>query len=519
MEESGDPPLGQQPGDATLPPGQGSTDAALPPVPMEPLRERDPRELGGFRMLGRLGYGGMGVAYLAEQDGTWAVVKVVRSDLSDSSTFRARLVRELEAMRRATGPHTAAVLASDLDADPAWFAMEYIPGANLGRDIPERGPLSGSDLDAFAHGLADALAHVHAVGVIHRDLKPSNVMMSPTGPRLIDFGIAGMEEGTHLTRTGSIVGSTGWLAPEQVTGDPVSFATDVHAWALCVLFAATGNPPFGADTSTAAMYRVLETTPDIPASIGQPLRDLLTGAVAKDPAYRPSMDQVTAALRTGTTAGWAPPAPAARARTASAVPPAPQPRTRPAWLVPAAIAAVAIIAVALVGIAARGTNNAPAASPTQPAPSAPAAQAASTAASPPVSPSASPSASATPEPTYAVKVSYAGDAIPDKTFTGTLGWTFDVCSPDPALAAPKTTAAIRMYADRDGTWKPITAKPNTTKGGRCGPKGINVTIDHLEPPTGLTPDWTPCRKYRVVIPETPNFRKSNVDLCIQARAT
>lgn len=480
-----------------------------------PLRERDPRELGGFRMLGRLGYGGMGVAYLAERDGVRSVVKVVRSDLSDSPTFRARLVRELEAMRRAAGPHTAAVLASDLDADPAWFAMEYIPGANLARDIPERGSLSGSDLDAFALNLADALAHVHAVGVIHRDLKPSNVMMSPTGPRLIDFGIAGMEEGTHLTRTGSIVGSTGWLAPEQVTGDPVTFATDVHAWALCVLFAATGTPPFGADTSTAAMYRVLETAPDIPAGIGQPLRDLLTGAVAKDPAYRPSLDQVTASLRTGTTEGWAPPAPAAGARTTAPPPAATQQRNRPPWLIPAAIAAVGIIAFALVGIAARGANNPPAATPAQPTPSTIPAEAASTPASAP----GAPSASATPAPTYGVKVSYADDAIPGKTFNGTLGWTFDVCSYDPAIAALKTTAAIRMYANRNGTWKPVTAKPKAIKRGRCGPGGLNLLIDHVEPSTGLTPDWTPCRKYRVVIPETANFRKSNVDLCVRARAT
>lgn len=495
-----------------------------PDVPTEPLRDRDPRKVGGFRLLGRLGYGGMGVAYLAERSGNRAVVKIVRSDLADSSTFRARLLRELEAMRRAAGPHTAALLDSDLDADPPWFAMEFIPGANLGRYVPDGGPLAGGSLEAFALALAQALAHVHAVGVIHRDLKPSNVMMSPTGPRLIDFGIAGMEEGTHLTHTGSIVGSTGWLAPEQVTGDPVTPATDVHAWALCVLYAATGRPPFGADTSTAAMYRVLETTPDIPDWIGQPLGDLITGAVAKDPAYRPTLEQVTSTLITGSTGGWTPQVKAgpSRSGTSAASPDAGllERVGRAGWVKPAAILGGAGLLVALIVLAALGGGGSEQATTRTSAPTpGPASRSPGVAAGPTSQPGSA-AQQGSPTPAYAVKVEYAGSAIPDATFGNSLEWTFDVCSSDKAWLAKGAASKLLMYASQDGTWKRVSAKPTSTKGGgRCKATEAHITIPHAEsPPDDPTETWSPCKRYRVVIPETKSFRKSNVDFCVRIRA-
>jgi serine/threonine protein kinase len=495
----------------------------LPAVPLEPLRERDPRELGGFRMLGRLGFGGMGVAYLAESAGKWAVVKVVRSDLADSSTFRARLLRELEAMRRTEGPHTASLLASDLDSDPAWFAMEFIPGANLTRFVADAGPLPGDDLEGFARGLAEALAHVHAAGIIHRDLKPSNVMMSPTGPRLIDFGIAGLDEGTNLTKTGSVVGSTGWLAPEQVTGDPIGPAADIHAWALCVLFAATGTPPFGGDTSTAAMYRVLEVTPEVPHSISQPLRDLLVGAVAKDPAYRPTIDQVTTALATGSTAGWAPPlAPMTRSRTGptpSTITPGESARPR-TWVLPVAIAgggllALALILAAALGSTGQGDTAGSVATPTT-------AELPATGIAEPsdsVSPTV-PAPASTPPPSYAVKIEYAGDGIPDAEFPDGLAWVFDVCSPDTALLAPSTANEVRLYASQGGSWQPVAAEADAAEGGRCSSDQVNLTIPHTEDePAEPSEAWSKCRRYRVVIPETENYRKSNVDFCVRTRAS
>ena len=268
---------------------------ALPSVPLEPLLDRDPRELGVFRLLGRLGAGGMGVAYLADGLGQWAVVKVVRSELADDPAFRARLSRELDAIARLDG-QSARVLEASLDGPVPWFAMEFIPGQTLDHRVKDRGPFTGDDLTSLAGGLANVIAGVHAAGIVHRDIKPANIMLSPDGPRLIDFGIAETDEGTQLTRTGSVMGSLGWLAPEQVRGDPTSAATDVHAWALCVVFAASGEPPFGSDTSAAALYRVLESTPQVPSSVREPLRGLLERALTKDAAHRPTLAAVTSGL-------------------------------------------------------------------------------------------------------------------------------------------------------------------------------------------------------------------------------
>ena len=250
--------------------GDAREPRSLPAVPLEPLRDRDPRSLGSFRLLGRLGAGGMGVAFLSESDGGWAVVKVIRPELAEDRGQRARISRELEAMKRAAGPFTANLLAEQLDEDPAWFAMEFIPGTTLTRRIDDTGPLSSEALEVLGTELAHVLEHIHSAGVIHRDLKPSNVMLSPTGPKIIDFGIADIADSTQLTKTGSVMGSSGWLAPEQITGDEVTTATDVHAWGLCVLFAATGESPFGGDTASSSIYRVLESTPELPDRLKEP---------------------------------------------------------------------------------------------------------------------------------------------------------------------------------------------------------------------------------------------------------
>lgn len=271
--------------------GSDESRRSLPAVPLEPLLERDPRELGPFRLLGRLGSGGMGVAYLADGLGQWAVVKVVRSELADDPAFRARLTRELAAIDRLEG-QTARVLQSSLDGPTPWFAMEFLAGRTLDHRVRDRGPISGTELVDLARALAEVVSGVHAAGIVHRDIKPSNVMISPDGVRLIDFGIAEMEDGTQLTRTGSVMGSMGWLAPEQVRGDATGPATDVHAWALCVVFAATGQAPFGNDTSVASMYRVLESAPEVPTSITEPLNGLLARALTKDPSSRPTLDEV-----------------------------------------------------------------------------------------------------------------------------------------------------------------------------------------------------------------------------------
>jgi len=285
----------------------------------------------------------MGVAFLADGLGQWAVVKVIRSELADDPGFRSRVARELDAVGRLDG-QSARVLADGLGDAVPWFAMEFIEGQTLDHRVRDRGPLRGGDLVGFAGGVAGVLAGVHAAGIVHRDVKPSNVMMSPSGPRLIDFGIAEVDEGTQLTRTGSVMGSLGWLAPEQVRGDATGPATDVHAWALCVVFAATGDAPFGSDTSAAAMYRVLEATPQVPESVPEPLRGLLQGALAKEPARRPTLDQVDhglgmpapaaprwsgPAVEAGTSAAASGGAPGASAARPTAAPPSVEPPPAP----------------------------------------------------------------------------------------------------------------------------------------------------------------------------------------------
>ena len=275
----------------------------LPSVPLQPLLSRDPQQLGEFRLLGRLGSGGMGTAFLGQGPSGWVVVKEAHASTGADPAIRARMHREVAAMRQAAGPYTAAVVDADLDGEVPWVAMEFVPGETLARTIEGGTPLSGDEVEALARGVAAGLAFLHGCGVVHRDLKPSNIMLSPSGPRLIDLGIAEVEEGTQLTRTGSIMGSTGWLAPEQIRGDDVGPATDVHAWALCVIYAATGTPPFGADASAAAIYRVLETTPQIPTSIREPLRGLLNQALNKDPSLRPMLDHINAKLITSDSEG------------------------------------------------------------------------------------------------------------------------------------------------------------------------------------------------------------------------
>ena len=369
-----------------------SAHAPLPPVPLEPLAGDDPDRVGDFRLLGRLGAGGMGVAYLAAgPTQNWVVVKTVWKHLAADRSFRARLSRELDAMGRAFGPHTASLLDSDVQADPPWFAMEFIPGMTLTRRVDDSGALAMAEVVALAAAMVDVLVSVHGAGIVHRDLKPSNIMMSPTGPKLIDFGIADMSEGTQLTKTGMVLGSTGWLAPEQVRGDQVTSATDIHAWALCVLYAATGAPPFGADNSTATMYKVLEAIPVIPEQIPSPLRELLSAAVAKEPSHRPTLERLSSELNpvqvqvapapttpvfdtTPTPAQGMLTTPVASTPVAAPRPPdRPQPGAadtgRPAgrrwWPVAVGIGALCVVAAVIVVLAGpdAGTSVAPAATP------------------------------------------------------------------------------------------------------------------------------------------------------------
>lgn len=256
---------------------------------LSPLTADDPEQVAGYRLTGRLGAGGMGVVYLATGPAGQVAVKLVRPELADDPGFRARFRREVAAARRVSGACVVNVLAADPEADPPYMVSEYVQGPDLATLVERFGPLDVRRQHALAAGLADALLAIHSVGLVHRDLKPANVLCPPRGLKVIDFGIASATDAASLTRTGLVVGSTGWMAPEQVHGAKVLPLTDVFCWASVVYFAATGRPPFGEGSPAAVLYRVVATEPDLTDRRLEPrLLPLLRAAFAKDPQRRPA---------------------------------------------------------------------------------------------------------------------------------------------------------------------------------------------------------------------------------------
>ncbi|MFC5821016.1 serine/threonine protein kinase [Nonomuraea harbinensis] len=259
---------------------------------LSPLLAHDPDRIGPYRLAGRLGAGGMGAVFAGADDtGRRAAVKVIHRQLAHDPEFRARFAREISVLHRVNGLCTVRVLDADAEAEQPWLATEYVPGPTLAQRVEQNGPLSEQEIVGLAGGLGEALRAMHTVGVVHRDLKPSNVILSPTGPRLIDMGIARAMDETSVTRTGVLVGSPGWISPEEYRGSDVGPAADVYGWALLVLFAATGRPPFGTGRPEVLAARILTETPDASA-VPDGLRHLVRQALAKDPAARPSADRI-----------------------------------------------------------------------------------------------------------------------------------------------------------------------------------------------------------------------------------
>ncbi|GHE45591.1 serine/threonine-protein kinase [Streptomyces capitiformicae] len=265
---------------------------------MEKLGPGDPQRIGAYRLLARLGAGGMGNVYLARSDrGRTVAVKLVRQELAEQEEFRARFRQEVQAARQVGGYWTAPVLDADTEAGIPWVATGYVAGPSLqavvGRD---HGALPERSVRILAAGLAHALEDIHAAGLIHRDLKPSNVLVTIDGPRVIDFGIVrALETVTDggLTRTGAIVGSPGFMAPEQVRGDRITPACDVFCLGSILAYAATGNLPFGAANSGvhALMFRIAQEEPDL-TGLPEGIADLVRDCLRKDPAARPTLGQI-----------------------------------------------------------------------------------------------------------------------------------------------------------------------------------------------------------------------------------
>jgi predicted Ser/Thr protein kinase len=255
--------------------------------------------LGPYRLLERLGEGGMGVVYLATDPNQRKVaVKALRPVIAADPNARRRLAREVETMRRVRSPFVAEVLDADVTSDPPYIVTRYVSGRTLEEIVSQGGPLSGPQLARLASGLALALAAVHAAGVVHRDLKPGNVMITNGEPVVIDFGIAHVPDSTRLTQTGMFMGTPGYLAPEVIEGKPSGPASDVHSWGATVAFAATGRPPFGTGAFETIFYRIINGQPDLDG-FPAPLLSIVGQALSRDPARRPDTAELcrcTAAL-------------------------------------------------------------------------------------------------------------------------------------------------------------------------------------------------------------------------------
>lgn len=255
---------------------------------MQPSRPGDPERVGPYRIIGRLGSGGMGTVHAGlDTAGRRVAVKVVHPAQADDPEFRARFRREVQLSARVQGPCLIPLLAADPDADTPWLATAFAPGLTLDQHLAVHGPLTGATLIAFAAGTAQALATIHAAGVVHRDVKPQNVILAAGGPRVLGFGIAHATDGTSVTRTGVMTGTPGWVSPEHYRTGAAGPEGDVFTWGALVAYAATGRPPFGSGAPDVIAYRVMSDEPDL-QSLPDALHEIVGRALAKTPADRPT---------------------------------------------------------------------------------------------------------------------------------------------------------------------------------------------------------------------------------------
>lgn len=290
---------------------------------MESLRATDPARIGGYRLLGRLGEGGMGEVFLGESpDRRWVAVKLLRARYAGDATFRQWFAREVAAAKMVGGAHTAPVVDADPGANPPWLATAYIPGPSLAAAVKRNGPLDPGAVCRLGAALADGLAAIHACRLVHRDLKPANIVLGEDGPRIIDFGLAQAHGVDGLTSAGGgVIGTPSFMSPEQVAGARVDTRGDVFSLGSVLAYAARGLGPFDADTLALIVARIKGGPPTLDG-IGGQLRDVIESCLAKDPAARPSLGAVAAGLAA---AGRAP-SPRFAAQ--------PEPEPAPSWVLP-----------------------------------------------------------------------------------------------------------------------------------------------------------------------------------------
>ena len=254
---------------------------------MERLRPGDPDQIGPWQIVNRLGSGGMGIVYMGTNGTRAAAIKIVRDFLLEDSTSRTRLGREVATLKKVKSSYVAEIVGADVDGSPAWIATNYVDGPSLSTLIEKEGPLSEFQWFELATGLMSGLSGIHAVGVIHRDIKPSNILMSATGPRVIDFGISFSSDATALTKTGMVAGTPTWFSPEQFHGTKITSAVDNFAAGSTLYFAATGSSPWGKeDTSVAnTMNQILTKEPDL-SLLSENQRIIISQLLDKNPKNR-----------------------------------------------------------------------------------------------------------------------------------------------------------------------------------------------------------------------------------------
>jgi len=309
-------------------------------VAVEALGPNDPTTVGQYQLIAVLGSGGMGRVYLAHSpSGRRVALKVIRADLVQEPEIRQRFAREVAASRAVSGFFTAEVVDADIDADPPWLVTTFIPGPSLGAAVRQVGPLPLASVRAIGAALAEALSAIHTAGLIHRDLKPGNVLLASDGPRLIDFGISALSGSPILTRAGTIMGTPGYISPEQIEGRAVGPPTDVFALGAVLVFAVTGKAPFGGDSFPSLVYSTVHAAPDL-SRVPDGLRALVVSCLDKDAARRPDLRTVLHELTHGQNLasmfapGWLPTALTRDAHPMGTVlpaeaPTAPPPRAEP----------------------------------------------------------------------------------------------------------------------------------------------------------------------------------------------
>jgi serine/threonine protein kinase len=268
-----------------------------------PLEPGDPTVLqspsgGSYDVLGRLGAGGQGAVYMGRTpDGEHVAIKLLHSQMNADPQARARFVREVAAAKKVEPFCTARVIEAEVDGDRPYVVSEYIDGLSLHELVAQQGPRPQVELDRLAMGMVVALTAIHEVGIVHRDFKPNNVLLAKDGPRVVDFGIARTvnSQESAVTATGMVVGTPGYLAPEQLTGAPLQPAVDIFAFGATMVFAATGQSPFEADSLPVIINRILNDDPDL-SVLGQPLRDIIGRCLAKEASARPTAPELLAEM-------------------------------------------------------------------------------------------------------------------------------------------------------------------------------------------------------------------------------